>query len=170
MAGATSNLPEVEAIFDSLAHCLDFDRPAPRGHTFGDNAFDVIAAGIQQRTLVNQQASDGSPLAANRGDYGVSKRSQGIEVGVGLYPGGQVGGDMLEFQQIRGQTTATANEASMTYGLDEETRLKAEYFQDTTRSVQPKRPFYDLDKNIESSLDVLTDETIDAAIRDLGGY
>lgn len=174
MASVTSNLDaEIAPTLKGLSRLLVLSRPH-RGKRLGDHMADIVATGIQARTLDDQKTSEGAPLAANRGYYGARKRTRGILVGVGLYgstaKGVSTGGDMLSFDQLRGRVAIGDDTVVMTAGLDDEAEAKVAMFSegDATKN-QPPRPFYELDETIESNLDQLLDEAIEAGIRDLGG-
>jgi len=169
MAQVTSNLTSVAAALRELGQVFHLGRSGAGGRPLGDEMADVIAAGVQARTLEQQQSPSGGTLAANRGGYGRRKRARGVPVGVGLV-GNDVGGEMLEFEQVRGQVAIGPNDLVMTAGLDADAKEKVEWFSEgNPANNQPPRPFYELDAAIEGQIDDLLDQTADRRIRALGG-
>lgn len=140
-----------------------------RRRRLGDQIADVIAAGVRERTLAEQKEPDGNPLQANRGQYGKRKRRRGMKIGVGLY-GDEEGGEMLEFEQVRGQVAMSDDSLVMTAGLDAEVQQKVDWFiTGNPANNQPPRPYYELDDAILADVDDLCDEAILDTIHDLGG-
>lgn len=147
--GVTDNLPELAAALDELAASLDFTRPGRDG-SLGRTLIGIIHEGIADR---NREAvdPDGAPWAGNRGGYGKRKASAGLPVGVGIYPGGKPGGEMLSLVEIQGETKVEPDSVESGYGTSDGARDKGDWFThgsagpDGLRSGaenQPGRPFY----------------------------
>lgn len=127
----------------------------------------LIAARIRQRTVYQQLDKDGQPLEPNQGRYGERKQRRGIPIGIGLYPDGGVGGDMLSIQQLEGEMIATPTEAAIHYGDNLDDIQKADWFQEPESGNQKAREFYELDDSDDDALGDLFEAAGEDAVDDL---
>lgn len=159
MATITSNRIQVSKALLGLSQAFSLRRPiAGSKRRLGEELIDTAAGAIVNRTVGKQQDPDGSPLARLRPRTIERKRRLGYDTRILIETH-----TMLDFEQVRGKTSITANAATMQAGLDEETQAKAEYAHEGAAN-RAKRPFYDLGKDGEAATDVLFHEVIDAAI------
>jgi len=165
MAGIKSNFKEAIApTIRELTHALDANRSS-RGHRVGDEMANIVAVGIIQRTEHEQLGPDGGPLPRPSRRTLLRKARKGYSLKIGVETG-----EMLSFEEIKGQVTIDANTVVMTAGTDEETRDKVDWFtKGDPKRNRPARKFYELDDRITGNLDDYAEEVIEAKIRDLGG-
>lgn len=166
MAHIRSNLDAVVRSVLDVSTCLHMNAVG-RYDRVGVDALDIIAEGIADRTLNQQQAPDGGPLAPLAPSTLRRKRALGQPdtIGVGK-------GEMLQQRHLQGERTVTAAQASVEFGQDAEAKEKATYFSEGSRKKkrrQPPRPFFELDDRIEEQLDGLVEEVVDNAIERNGG-
>ena len=164
MAGVTDNLPEVAALLNALARAWDFRGPG-RFASFGEDALDLVAQGVYDRTYLAQSTPSGRALAPLAASTLRKKAALGYPETILAMKK-----EMGDYAEIQGERRITSRTASMTFGLSEGTRLKAEWnTEGDPKADRPPRPFYELDGRIEDDLDGLFEEGLDATIRRLGG-
>jgi hypothetical protein len=163
MAQVRSNLAEVRSSLSGLASAFSLARYRSSGKSLGEEALDLIARNIQERSLGEQAAPDNTRWAENKEPYASSRKKAGKQVGV-------LTGKMLSLPEIQGIQTIDPDAASMTYGRTPEAQQEAEWFQDPKegRSQKP-REFYEFDERGERDLDALFDGAAEERIRELGG-
>jgi len=121
---------------------------------------DAVTGAIENRTVGKQQDPTGARLAP------LKQRTKDRKARLGLDPRILIEThEMLGFEQIRGEVVITSNTASMTAGLDDETRLKVEYAHEGSPN-RAKREFMDLGNDGEKAQDEWADETIDQSVAD----
>lgn len=158
MASVTSNSAEVSGGLRELADALRLDR-----NGLGDRVIDATAGAIVTRTKGRQAQPDGTPLAK------LKPRTVERKARMGYDPRILVETDvMLQPDQVRGETTVTPSEASMTAGTDDETRLKVDAAHEGSPN-RAKRPFYDPGPDGEAAFDAVFLGAIDDAINRAGG-
>lgn len=166
MADIKHNLPEVVAAIKAIAASWDFRARGMR-KTFGEDALDVVAEGVFERTFFDQQRPDGSPLASLAPSTLRRKRRLGYPETILVETKA-----MGDLDEIKGRRAIERRTASMTYGLGSDTfeAKKAEWnAEGNAEQNRPPRPFYELDDAIEGRLDDLFEEILDRNIRELGG-
>jgi hypothetical protein len=164
MADARSNYPEVRDAIRAVAQSWDF-RGRGRYRTLGEDALDVVAQGIYDRTFLAQQLPDGRPLPPLAPATLRDKRRHGFPDTVLVRTGA-----MGDYRQLQGQRAIERRTASATYGTDEELKQRAEFAAEGSKKQnRPPRPFYELDGTIEAQLDALFEEVLETNLRDLGG-
>ena len=121
-----SNIDEVKATLASLTDCLDLS------NGLGKDMLARIATNISDRARA-EEGPDGE-WAANQGAYGRRKQAKGLPVGVGLKHDG--GPRMLSLQEIKGEPSITPTEATMTFGTDDASKRKAQWFTAGSRATK----------------------------------
>jgi hypothetical protein len=165
MAGIRSNHEEVAAGIKAIAQSWDF-RGRGRFKTLGQDALDVVAQGIYDRTVLDQTDPDGVPLAPLKPRTLARKRRKGYPDTIGVETG-----HMLDYRQLQGRRAIERRTASVEYGQDAIAEQEAEWFQEGSKTKnRPPRPFMDLDDRIEGELDDLFEEVLDRNLRDLQGF
>lgn len=161
MAAITSNrIQVVKALFGlSTAYSLR-RRMAGGNRRLGDELIDVGTAAIEDRSVNRQVDSTGQPWKPLRPRTIARKRRLGYDLRINIETH-----EMLDPEQIRGQTHVTEHEATMRAGLDPETQFKVERAQEGGPN-RPARPFYDLGEDGEAKCDELLTGVRDAAIRE----
>jgi hypothetical protein len=164
MASIQSNLFEIRQNLNELGQCMNLRRrPKGSSRRVGDELLDIVAVAIEQRTRQRQQDPSGRTLAKLRPATIARKLRLGYPLTIGVETG-----EMLDLEQIRGEQVITADSATMTYGLDAETRAKADRFQEGNARQAP-REFYDVGREGERLVDAyVEDEIIAPYLRDLG--
>lgn len=153
MADVESNIDDIEAWLDGIVAAVDFTRPG-KDQSLGRDLAGIVAEEIHKRTVGNEQSADGSTLKANTPKYAAWKAKK-YHVQQPLIRTGQ----LTSLQSLIGETTITADEVEMRYGVNEAPsrtstgaalsksdaaitdRQKAEF-------VSDERPFYALDERI----------------------
>jgi hypothetical protein len=163
MAGIRDNFPEVKAALSAIGESWDFRKRGLR-KTFGQDAVEIVAKGIYERTFVDQLEPDGSPLAPLKPSTIEKKQRLGYPETIGVETG-----EMGKLTELEGEPVITRRAIRMTYGLDSDTQSKAEWFTEGDHPVQEPRPFYELDEVIEGELDQLFEGVLERNIHDAGG-
>lgn len=158
MADVQSNQEEIQRLLDQLAGGFNFTTPGTDGRGLGEELLDVVAEGVIDRTLAEQNQPDGAPLAPNAESYAASREKAGKPIGV-------LSGEMLSQLEVSGERVIGPERAEMTYGQPgSEARRKAEWFtrgsaenppgdiEHSGAEGQPSRPFYALDDAIRARL------------------
>lgn len=160
-----SNLASVITSIRDVAGCLKMHAVGRYGQV-GDDALDIIAEGIYDRTVLGQQEPGGADLAPLAPATLRRKEKLGYPSTIGVEKG-----LMLDADQLKGERSITSEAASMEYGKTELAKLEAQWFQDPNRAhgKQPRRPFFELDERIEQDLDNFVDEVVGNAIERNGG-
>lgn len=160
MASISSNRPNVAKALFALSQTFNLRRRAPGGNkTLGAELIDTATVAIEQRSVVKQADPDGNPWAKLKPAYKGWKARHGFSTRINVKTG-----EMLDPRQIAGQTVVTSNTASMTAGLDAETKTKVAAAEEGGK-LRPKRPFMDLGKDGEKAVDMLSVETINATVK-----
>jgi hypothetical protein len=165
MAAIQSNFSEISSLLDGLADTLRPSRkPAGSLRSIGAEILDITAVAIEARTVTGQMDPGGEPLKKLR-PYTIARK---IRLGYPLTIGIETH-KMLDIAEIRGDQSVSDSEATMDYGLDDETRMKAEMFQEGGPYQKP-REFFDLGSDGEKLIDeYIENEIIPAQIKALGG-
>lgn len=163
MARVTSNAAEVVAELQGFVGGLGFGGRG-RYRSFGEDARDVIAQGVYDRTVLAQQYPDGAPLAPLAPSTLREKRLKGypetILVRTGL---------MLSGEELRGEATVTRTSLDVEYGRTELAKQEAEWATEGSRKRhRPPRRFFELDRRDEADLDLLAQESLDNQAADSG--
>ena len=123
---------------DKVRDVLDFTKDG-----FGEDVLDLMAEDIQDRCR-NQLAPDGTTWPDNEPRYAARK---------GGLPVGELTGEMLDINQIKGQRTIEPQTVEMEYGVSEFAIQKAGWFTDGDTSLnRPERPFYEIDEMMEQRI------------------
>ena len=161
MASILSNRVQVVKALLGLSTAFSLRRrPAGGNKRLGDELIDVATAAIEDRTVNRQQDWAGQPLAPLKARTRERKARLGFDPRILIETH-----EMLDPEQIRGQTHVTEHEATMRAGLDDETRMKVEAAHEGAPNRR-KRPFYDLGPNGEEAVDTLCGEVRDNAVRE----
>lgn len=165
MASISSNLPEIRGKLDALADTMRFDRkPKSSRRSVGAQLLAVTAGIVEARTVQGQLEPDGSRLARLKPSTLRRKAEQGFPSTISVETG-----QMMSMEQVMGEQEVTPRSAAMTYGTGPEARAKAASFTEGHPPYQEPRPFYDLGRTGEQSLDdYIRQEIIDAQISELG--
>lgn len=151
MARTTSNLPEIRAIIAKLGETLAFDRPGSEG-SVGTGALGAAVGAIAERCRA-QEAPDGREWAKNKPWAQRNPQKRGKPVGV-------LTGEMLSAGQLAGEPTVSRDSATLTYGVTEEAKRKAEWFSEGNAN-QEARPFFDIGPAEEAAVDRYLDAEVD---------
>jgi hypothetical protein len=162
MASVSDNFPEVRAVIEGLASAWDLRGPG-RFKSLGDDARDVIAQGIIDRTVLQQLQPDGQPLHPLAESTIARKERRGYPTIISVEEG-----DMMSLDEVRGVGGMERYSMSIIYGTTGENQQKAEWFQEGT-ATQPPRPFFDLDDRIGGEIDTLFEDVLERRIGELGG-
>jgi hypothetical protein len=133
--------PQAKVILDDLRELANlFDLELPRdGGVLGEKLLDIAAAGVAD-CFLTESDPDGSAWAPLSESYAEMKAER-----VGGKPIGELYGLMSDPQQIRGERVVRADSAVMTYGVTDDAKAEAVWFQDPeTGRNQPPRAFYAL--------------------------
>lgn len=158
MPDDTSNIDEIERMFDSFDQSIDFTRPGREG-SLGEDLLDDQALRISDRA--RQEEGPGGPWDANQGEYGERKRKRGLPVGRGMKTADGSPDVMLSLVNLKGERSITPSEATMTFGVSQAAKDKGNYFThgsegpDGLRSGavgQPAREFFVLTPEDESEI------------------
>lgn len=165
MASVSTNLPEIKSALRGLEDILSLSRPYRSGR-LGDEVADLIAVGIQTRTIDEQQGPGGDPLAPLSPRTVARKLRKGFPATIGVETG-----EMLEIQQVRGMVAIGSGEMVMEAGLSQAVKDKVAFFSEgDPKNNRPARRFYELDEEIEAQLDDLFEEVADERLRELGAF
>ena len=124
-----------------IADCCDLEGGPVPG--LGEALLDEAARGIKERS--DAEAGPGPEgWAPNAPRYAASAAKRGKPVGV-------LTGEMLDYEQIKGERLIGAREASMTYGFTPSAKQKATWFT-YGRENQPARPLYEIDGPIADAM------------------
>jgi phage gpG-like protein len=160
MASISSNGTETLVRLGKVAGALNFrNRTAGGSRRLGEELLDTTATVIKHRTRDQGLSPDGAPLAPLSRAYLAKKFREGHDGRILVRTG-----EMTDTQELLGETSVGSNAASMTGGLDEETRDKIEWAEEGSPN-RPKRPFYDLGQDGQRAIEGVLDEAIDRAVR-----
>jgi hypothetical protein len=163
MAGIRTNLPEVIRAIKAIAQSWDL-RSKGRYKSLGVDMLDIVAEGIYERTVIEQEGPDGEPLAPLAPSTLARKARLGFPETIGVEHA-----KMLALEELKGERMIERRTASVIYGKDEQAKEEAEWFQDPSNPNQPDRQFMGLDERIEATIDALFEEVLDRNIREQGG-
>jgi hypothetical protein len=154
-----SNLDEVLAALNDLAHAADLDSPGDGAPTLADELFDVAAEHTYDRAVGAGKAPDGSVWDDNA--LSTKRRKRTNTVGV-------ESGNMLSLDELKGERTIHPTEAILIYGKSEWARRKLQFFSRGDRSnpapaenpgcspsgasSQPAREVWGLDQAMEDDM------------------
>lgn len=155
MATVTSNLPQINALLNSLADALDLTNDG-----LGEDLLGVVVEGLVDRNAAQLDPA-GADWAANKEPYASSPRKAGKPVGV-------LTGEMLSMVQLAGEKEITSTKATMTYGVNQDARDKSDWFTAGRAGVQEPREFYALDPAIEAKVTERAEEALTRIIEGLG--
>lgn len=132
-------------------------KPAGSSVSVGESMIDAVALTVEHRTIQEQKQPDLAPLRPLSPRYLASKIRAGYSsrIGVRKYR-------MLQIGEIKGQTYVGRSVAVMTFGLGEETRREAEFFQERGR------PFYEIGPSEEKAIAAVIDDAAEQQRRALG--
>lgn len=160
MATVTSNRIQVAKALLGLGTTFSLRRRWRGGkNRLGDDLIDAAAVAITERTVRGQADPGGRPLVRLKPRTVRRKARLGLDTRILIETH-----EMLDLQQVRGQTSVTSDTAVMRAGLDEETRAKVEFAHEGGPN-RPPRPFYDLGKEGQAAADVLFMEVVDDAVK-----
>lgn len=159
MASVSHNLPQIEALLDSLTEALDLTKDG-----LGEDLLGVVAERIADRNAAQQDPSGGD-WAENKGKYGERKRSRGLPVGVDLRA--EHRGRMVSLVELQGEKTIAPDSATMTFGTSEESREIAGYFTKGRPGTQDPRPFYEMTEEDQAAVMDGASEHLARSIRGL---
>lgn len=117
-----------------IAHALDFDR-----HDLGEDLLDLTADAIR-RQMDDELDPDGNRWDELSDEYAEWKARH--------YPGkpmAVLAGLMKSRPELEGQRHIVQAEARMVYGITDEAKALAEWFQEGNDHGRPARPFYYFD-------------------------
>lgn len=154
MPSVTSNLPAYGASLYRVADALRLTR-----NGLGDDVIDAATDAIVERTVNRQEQPDGERLAKLKPSTVKRKARLGLDPRILVEHH-----VMLDRKQVRGETAVTATSASMTAGLDDETKAKVDYAHAGSDNRE-KRPFYDPGADGEAAVDRVFEGAADDAIR-----
>lgn len=127
-------VPPIQPILNDLeAMKAIFDLSQGVGADFLESTSQAVFA-----QMAAESDADGNPWPALSSSYERWKSAN--------FPGEPISrlhGLMREIDQVRGDQHVESELASMTFGLDEQARAEAEWFQDPENPGQPPRGFYD---------------------------
>jgi hypothetical protein len=169
----TDNNDEVGAWLDELVQSYDFTRPGEDG-SLGQDLARVVAQGVIDRTVAQQQAADGSQLRENEPRYRARKKK--------LYQVDQPGlrtGQMLSLTSVLGEVDVTADEVTLRYGIGEApTSSSTGFISEADKRVTDRdkagwfteggRPFYALDETINTEVAEHAGEALGTHLREHG--
>lgn len=160
-ARVVSNRAEVVASVRKLADCATMTSPGRHG-TIGLTVVRVVAEGLLHRYVLEQKEPGGAPLAKLADSTRKYKARRG-------YPAEALvrTKKMLDFEQLKGQTMIDKGSVEMVYGLDETQRKKMEYATEGAKN-RPARPGYELNPDIERSIDAAVTADLDVNFRAAG--
>lgn len=142
---------EILADLHAVAEAVDLTR-----HRLGDDCFDLIAAGIHERSIHEQQSPALVAWAPNAPAYARSRRKAGKPVGV-------LTGEMLSLEQLKGTRAITPKSGVMRYATSSTAADKGAWFTEGA-DRRPARPFYDTDPQIEDAVAERIGRAVDDAI------
>ena len=125
----------------------------------GDELLETVAGAIENRTVNRQQQADGSPLPRLKPRTIARKIAKGMDTRILIETH-----EMLSAQEILGQTTVTANTATMAGGTDDTVKFKIEQAEEGAAN-RPIRHFYEAGKDGEQAVDVLIEESLNASVK-----
>jgi hypothetical protein len=147
-------MARILADIEQAEHVFDFDRDG-----LGDQAAETTAAAIFEY-MDAEVGPDNNPWLELSDRYKKWKDTH--------FPGRKIGElhlHMKDPQQLRGTLQISSNEMIQQYGVDEEARLLAEWFQEGhSGQNRPPRPFYDFNDLALAALGELFDHAF-ATIR-----
>lgn len=158
MAGATSNLPQIEALLDDLANGFTFDVRGVQ-KALGAEMADVVVDGIADRSIAEQAAPSSDPWAPLSPRYLARKVRQGYPALIGVRTG-----NMLSRVELAGNVTVAPTSVIIEYGVTTEARDKLRWFTAGRPGIQPPRPLWGLDPRIVADLNVYAREQLAAWI------
>jgi hypothetical protein len=145
MAGATSNLPQIEALLSRLVEGFNFSSPGLE-RQLGREMADVVVDGIADRSIQEQSDPGGNPWAALNPKYRARKIAKGYPDIIGVRSG-----NMLSRVELAGRVDVQPGAVTITYGDTQHARDKAGWFS-RGRPNQPPRPFWGIDARIVQDL------------------
>lgn len=161
MSSFHSNFDEVRLALATLGQAFHMRRRVSASRRLGDEILDLVTAVVEERTRVQKLAPDGTPLPALKPATIRRKLRKGFPPELGVETG-----MMLDKGEIAGQSHVLDDEVVMRYGLGEDTRDKAEWFQEGRPGIQAERPFYELGDDGERAIDAYIDEVAEQARKD----
>lgn len=151
----SNNQGEIERALDGLQRILDL-----RADKLGRRAMEMIARRIQARSQAELDPT-GDRWPENEPRYKARKGNQPI---------GELTGRMLSIEEIEGTITVVPDAARMEFGLSEDSRQIAEWFEEGIEANnQPPRPFFELSAADEDALEAFIDEELDRLLDGLAG-
>lgn len=141
---------EIIADLQRLIRDVDFRR-----RNLGRDLLDMAAEEVLE-CMDRQEDPDGLPWIPLSDAYAEWKSSH-----FPAQPMAVLWGHMKTRDQVRGFRQIEQTRAEMTYGLDNQSRDEAEWFQDPTNPNQPARPFYALSPQAIHRADSLIDRWFD---------
>ena len=102
----------IAAVLKGLGNSLNLARSRRGNARLGDQFADIIASGIQERTITQQKGGEGMPLAPLKSRTLARKRRLGFPSTIGVETG-----EMLSIEQVRGQVAFSEDTLVMIDGL-----------------------------------------------------
>jgi hypothetical protein len=152
----SSDVDDPRSGFAAAIGAFGLDAPSRRGRTVGGRALATIADGICDR-FGRKEDPEGGNWDGNAPSTIARKGRDDANVETGA---------MGSRQQIEGDQSVARDEASMTYGQDDECRAKAHWAHVGQGPTRVLRPFYLMtDADCDAVLDGLADDIIDHLLR-----
>lgn len=150
--GFADNADDPRSSFTDAIRAFGLDSPSRAGKTVGDRAAKEIAFRIHERG-VRFEGPDGRwPDNAES-----TARRKGFNA-----PNFETGA-MLSEEQVAGEVSVSHDEASMTYGKDDECRLKATFAHEGQSRAKILRPFYGLtDADADAVFEGVVDDLLNS--------
>lgn len=112
MARVSSNSDAIADLIDALVDSIDFTTVGANG-SLAEDLVDVIATGIADRSAQGLDP-DGHPWDANEDKYAAYKRKK-----YDVDRPGELGGQMLSLESLKGRPAISAEKVEMAYGTGE---------------------------------------------------
>lgn len=149
--GMTSNADDPRAGFEEALKSFGLDAPSLKGKTVGDRALTTIGDGIETRSN-RKEGPDGERWQGNASSVIERKGRDDANVDTGA---------LLSREQIDGEQSVSRNEASMTYGTDDDCRKKAHWAHEGQSVLRIRRPFYAMsDADVDAVVDGFAQDLI----------
>ena len=174
MARVTSNYDEIAALLDEIVRGFDFQVPGAEG-SLGRDLVGLVAQGIYDRSVPGARAPGGSTWEANEPKYASRKlrRFQAAQPGLRT-------GKMLSLDSLKGRPQIAPDHVEMVYGTGDppgqSSRSGAEvkpYERQVADDVyaryfSERRPFYELDPDIDATLIEASGKALDEYLGQFG--
>ena len=146
----SSNIDDPSADFRSAIQAFGLESPSRKGKSVGDRAAKTIAEAIfergERREGPDGRWQDNAPSTVARKGRNDPNHDTNAMMSIG---------------QIEGEISVSHDEATMTYGKDDECRAKAHWAHEGAGRTKVQRPFYAItDDDADEVLDGLADDIL----------